>query len=533
MAILLMPSLELLGQGAPGDPDPTFGVGGKVITDLGANDLASALVLQPDGKLVALGVSSTTDEAFDFILARYLPDGSLDSAFGVGGTVTTDVGAQDSPRALILQPDGKLVMAGGADCDFALVRYLTNGGLDPTFGVGGKVITDFGFCEGAGALALQLDGKLVAAGLPGFSLARYLPNGSLDSTFGVEGKVTTVVSADGVNGLVLQPDGKLVASGGFGNFELARYLPDGSLDPAFGVGGKVSTDFGGFETAGPVVLQPDGKLVAAGGAGPGGGTVDFALARYLPNGSLDPTFGVEGKMTTDFSGVEGTDGAGALIRQPDGKLVAAGRACPDFACDFALARYLSDGSLDSTFGAGGRVVTDFGGNDGAGTLVLQPDGKLVAAGAAGPGGIADFALARYLSPPLVNAFVTFDPIPSSFSFTSNATGCTSGFTGRFRFEARMSNHSSSSLSDLVVAVTTLTNGNLLQNADGGPAGVGARLTVPPEDGFADGLLSPGEFVDLGFPICLRERRAFDFFVDVFGVVDGGAAAQVEQGVPRD
>ena len=97
----------------------------------------------------------------------------------------------------------------------------------------------------------------------------------------------------------------------------------------------------------------------------------------------------------------------------------------------------------------------------------------------------------------------------------------------------MSNHSSSSLSDLVVAVTTLTNGNLLQNADGGPAGVGARLTVPPEDGFADGLLSPGEFVDLGFPICLRERRAFDFFVDVFGVVDGGAAAQVEQGVPRD
>jgi uncharacterized delta-60 repeat protein len=177
-----------------------------------------------------------------------------------------------------------------------------------------------------------------------------------------------------------------VAAGGFGDFALARYLPEGSLDPTFGVGGKVTTDFGGFESAGALVRQPDGKLVAAGRAGE-----DFALARYLPDGSLDPTFGVGGKVTTDFTGVEGTDTAGALVLQPNGKLVAAGAACLNFTCDFALARYLPKGRLDPSFGDGGKVTTDFGDSDVSGALVRQPDGKLVAAGRAGD----DFALARY------------------------------------------------------------------------------------------------------------------------------------------
>jgi uncharacterized delta-60 repeat protein len=184
----------------------------------------------------------------------------------------------------------------------------------------------------------------------------------------------------------LEPDGKLVAAGGFGDFALARYLPDGRLDPTFGVGGIVTTDFGGFEGAGPVLLQPDGKPVAAGSA-----DTDFALARYLPDGRLDLTFGVGGKVTTDFTGAEGSDGVGGLIRQPDGKLVAAGRACLNFTCDFALVRYLHNGRLDPSFGDGGTVTTDFGGDDQAGPLVRQPDGKLVAAGGAG----GDFALARY------------------------------------------------------------------------------------------------------------------------------------------
>ena len=119
----------------------------------------------------------------------------------------------------------------------------------------------------------------------------------------------------------------------------------------------------------------------------------------------------------------------------------------------------------------------------------------------------------------MNDFVTFEPIPSTFHFTPDPTGCPEGFVGKFSFEARLTNISDRTLSDLVVEVTTLTNGNLLQNADGGPGGVGAQLTVPQQDGFTDGVLSPDEFVDVPFIICLTQRRPFTFVVDVFGVVE--------------
>jgi hypothetical protein len=125
---------------------------------------------------------------------------------------------------------------------------------------------------------------------------------------------------------------------------------------------------------------------------------------------------------------------------------------------------------------------------------------------------------------MVNNLVTFDPVPSTFTFTPDSTGCPEGFVGKFSFEARMTNTSESTLTALVVEVTTLTNGNLLQNADGGPGSVGAQLTVPQQDGFTDGLLSPDEFVDVPFIICLTQRRSFTFVVDVFGIVETSAEA---------
>jgi uncharacterized delta-60 repeat protein len=277
VALLMLLSLVVLGEGAPGDLDSTFGVRGKVTTDFGGFASASALVLQPDGKLVAAGGT------FRFTLARYLPDGSLDTTFGTGGKVTTDFGHSDLASALVLQPDGKLVAAGetrqedvGA-LDFALARYLPDGSLDPTFGTGGKVTTDFGVFSQAFALVRQPDSKLVAAGgtAGGFALARYLPDGSLDPTFGTSGKVTTDFG-ERASALVLQPDGKLVAVGGISAFALARYLPDGSLDPIFGTGGKVTTNFGGQDMGLALVRQPDGKLVAAGGSN-AGGIFEFAL----------------------------------------------------------------------------------------------------------------------------------------------------------------------------------------------------------------------------------------------------------------
>jgi uncharacterized delta-60 repeat protein len=450
------------GGGGAGRSRPEGRRGGTVTTDFGGNDFAWALVLQPDGKLVAAGSAGPAGAA-DFALARYLPDGRPDPTFGMGGRVTTDFGASvDEAFALVLQPDGKLVTAGlsvdGGTFDGALARYLPDGRLDPTFGTGGKVTTDLGGDERFSALVLQPDGKLVAAGTV---LARYLPDGQLDPSFGTGGTVTPGGAA-----LILQPDGKLVVAGSAGafgdtNFLLMRYLPDGRLDPTFGMGGTVTTDFGRFALAFALVLQPDGKLVAAGEG-------DFALARYLPDGQLDPSFGTGGMVTTDVGGLPF-----ALVLQPDGTLVAAGFAG---GYNFGLVRYLPDGSLDATFGP-------------------------------------------------VNALVAFQPIPATFDFTPDPTGCPEGFVGIYRFEARLTNTSDGSLSDLVVVVATLTHGHLLQNADGGPGGIAAQLTVPQQDGFADGVLSPDEFVDVPFLMCLTRRQPFTFMVDVFEVVDASVDAQ--------
>ncbi|MDQ3748191.1 MAG: delta-60 repeat domain-containing protein [Acidobacteriota bacterium] len=299
----------------------------------------------------------------------YAAPGDLDPTFGSGGKVTTDLSSFDFANSAVLQPDGKLIVAGAYDAafyfDFVVVRYNSNGSLDASFGIGGSVIMDFGGSGSsvAHAVALQPDGKIVAAGLNGsnFALARLNSNGSLDSTFGNGGKVTTDFFgfSDSARAIIIQPDGKLVAAGEVGvaaglalDFGLARYNSDGSLDMTFGSGGKVSTDFTGIpDGARAVVLQADGKLVAAGDAGGICG-----LARYNSNGSLDSTFGSGGKILT--SPDDSFCLAFALIVQADGKLVTAGHAQDISGGDpvFWLARYNSDGTLDATFGNGGHVV---------------------------------------------------------------------------------------------------------------------------------------------------------------------------------
>jgi uncharacterized delta-60 repeat protein len=423
-------ALPLGAQAASGDLDATFGAGGKVTTDFaGDRDEAHGVVVQADGKLVTVG-GAKTSRSQDFALARYNANGTLDTTFGTGGKVTTDfAGNDDQAFAVVLQPDGKIVAAGQAGSgyrggDFALARYNANGTLDTTFGTGGKVTTDFaGNDDQAFAVVLQADGKIVAAGVAktsrsgDFALARYNPNGSLDATFGTGGKVTTDFAGDTdeAHGLVLQPDGKLVAAGqastGYRgkDFALARYNPNGGLDATFGTGGKVTTDFAGNDDAAfGVGLQPDGKIVAAGQASSGYRGEDFALARYNPNGTLDTTFGTGGKVTTDFAGSD--DQAFAVALQANGKIVAAGQASSGYrGRDFALTRYNPNGSLDATFGTGGKVTTDFAGDDDqAFAVALQPDGKIVAAGGTNTGrsrtdsrtdyggSDEDFALARYV-----------------------------------------------------------------------------------------------------------------------------------------
>jgi uncharacterized delta-60 repeat protein len=387
---------------------------------VGGSAGASSVALQPDGKIVVAGLAALTSSAArDFALARYNTDGSLDTSFGTEGLVTTDFsGGSDVASDVALQPDGKVVVAGSTGPpdgarELALARYNPDGTPDSSFGTSGMVVTNFpSDDEAAFALALQPDGRIVAAGIafppssPGdFIVARYNPDGTPDSSFGTGGEVTTDFGDhDGAFDVAVQPDGAIVAAGfSFGTptlqeeFALARYSSDGALDPTFGTGGKVTTDFNSFDDgASAVALQPDGEIVAAGGSFPSATTRDFALARYKPDGSLDQAFGAGGMVTTDFGGA--FDVATTVVLQPDGRMVAAGLTgvlVTDL-FDFALARYDSDGSLDASFGTGGKVTTDFaGGTDEVGGMALQPDGKIVAAGEATIGSSHDFGLARY------------------------------------------------------------------------------------------------------------------------------------------
>lgn len=233
MSTVLLRSGGTTAQGAAGTLDPTFGTGGIVA---GGGTGALAVALQADGKIVVAGESNR-----DFSISRYLPDGSLDVTFGTAGTVTTNLGDQtalqdyDQANALASLPDGKLVAAGlarggAAGSDVGLVQYLPDGSLDTTFGVGGKVITNFdGFLESVTALVRQPDGKLVAAGGPALLVARYNPDGSLDATFGVDGKFSNMTTSGAGRAVVLQPDGKLVIgswSPTTSDFILTRLNPD-------------------------------------------------------------------------------------------------------------------------------------------------------------------------------------------------------------------------------------------------------------------------------------------------------------------
>jgi uncharacterized delta-60 repeat protein len=418
-------------QTAAGKLDATFGNGGKVTTQIfGFQDVTFAVAVQPDGMIVAAGNTEKQNgnqDSDDFALVRYTTGGNLDTTFGTGGKVTTDFfGFEDGALAVVLQPDGKIVAAGFAakqsadqgSNDFALARYNPDGSLDTTFGNGGKVTTDFfGSDDSAQAMALQPNGQIVLAGFAEtaartnieFAVGRYNADGSLDTAFGSGGKVTTAFSefSDFALAVALQPDGKIVAAGNTQPqasdgasvvFAVARYNTNGTLDATFGTGGKVTTAFFGFgDKASAVAVQPDGMIVAAGFSETSTG-FDLAVARYNTNGSLDATFGDGGKVTTAFFGTGGQ--ANAIALQPDAKIVAAGYAVPQngIGSVFALARYNTNGSLDTTFGTGGTVTTNFFGNDKAFAVALPPDGTIVVTGYTQTENASfEIAVARYLA----------------------------------------------------------------------------------------------------------------------------------------
>lgn len=340
--------------------------------------------------------------------------GSLDRSFNITGKVTTAIGASDDKvSAVAIQSDDKIVVAGftfnGADDDFAVVRYNTDGSLDTTFNITGKVTTAIGTGDDqAMAVAIQSDDKIVVAGHTfngadyDFAVVRYNTNGSLDTTFNTTGKVTTAIGAsdDKVSAVAIQSDGKIVAAGWIFNggadfdFAVVRYNPDGSLDTTFDTDGKVTTAIGtGDDQAAAVAIQSDGKIVVAGHAF-NGANYDFAVVRYNPDGSLDTTFNTNGKVSTAIEA--SNEAAYAVAIQSNGKIVAAGFSSNGPDDDFAVVRYNTNGGLDTTFNGTGKVTTAIGTSDeDANAAAIQSDGKIVAAGYTLNGSDSDFAVVRY------------------------------------------------------------------------------------------------------------------------------------------
>ena len=384
--------------GAPGDLDPTFNGTGKVATAIGSDAIGRSVAVQSDGKIIVAGYSDNGSN-MDIALARYHPDGSLDTSFNGTGIVTTAVGtSNDEGQSVKIQSDGKILVAGRAfvagarGYDFAVVRYNPNGSLDTSFGGSGKVATPVGGVDEGRSMVLQIDGKIVVAGNSGvdIGLVRYNTDGSLDTTFNGSGKVITAVGSgtDTGNGVALQNDGKIVVAGdsrgGSSNdIAVVRYNTDGSLDTTFNGTGKVITDLGtvieGDDSGQSVVVQSDGKIVVI-GASYNGANDDFAVVRYNTDGSLDTTFNGGGKVTTATSIY--SDAASGVLIQDDGRIVVGGTArSGNSSSNFAIVRYNPDGSLDETFGGGGIVTTSTGDlSDNGHSLAIQTDGKILLAG---------------------------------------------------------------------------------------------------------------------------------------------------------
>jgi uncharacterized delta-60 repeat protein len=328
--------------------------------------------------------------------------GDLDATFSGDGKQTTDFGGSDAAADVVTQVDGKIVVAGSSGGDFALARYGDDGAVDPSFSSDGLVTTDFGGSDAGQGVAIQADGKIVVAGGSGgnFAVARYTAQGVLDTSFSGDGVQTTDFGADdGGMAVAIQADGRIVVAGGSGNnFALARYEAQGALDTSFSGDGRQTTDFSGFDFGKAVAIGADGKIVVAGASDTSEGglpTADFALARYLDDGALDTTFSRDGRQTTDFGATYDT--AEGVAVQADGGIVVAGHGSAVdtfgsyFPSDFELARYDAKGALDTSFSGDGRQTTNFGGDEFGYGVAVQSNGAIVAVGKAG----GAFALARY------------------------------------------------------------------------------------------------------------------------------------------
>ena len=391
-----------------GSLDATFGSAGKVTQGLPGG--AAAMALQDDGKIVLLG---------GLKLVRYSPDGTIDASFGTAGTATVlfNGGLLDAADDIAIQPDSRIVVVGitrvGTQDDFAVARFNPDGTPDVSFGINGTVSTDFaGSTDRAWAVVIEADGRIIvaghaaspAAGDNDFAVARYLSTGALDPAFGAGGKVMTDIAGrtDLAFAARLQADDKIVVTGrvadGGGDTPdvgLVRYNVDGSLDTTFGANGIVRVDFattGDWDEASDLALQPDGKIVVSVQILVGA-SFAFGVARFEADGHPDSSFGNGGLATVTFSSLN--DFTRGVAVQEDGKIVVAGQSANLMNPDVAVARLTAGGALDPDFGNGGTLTVDFFGSiDNGQALAIQPDGRILVAGAARNGTTVGLAMIR-------------------------------------------------------------------------------------------------------------------------------------------
>ena len=315
------------GTASPGALDPGFSsFGGRVRTAVGAVGDSAAAVAFTDGKLLAIGQSFNGTDT-DFALVRYRPDGSVNGSFGTNGVVTTDFGSgNDSATAVAVRPNGKIIVVGsasnGPNTDFAVARYNPDGSPDTGFSGDGRVTTDFGVGnDAATAVVVQPDGKILVAGYaagasnPDFALVRYRSDGSLDTSFSDDGlKRVDFGSSDFAYGVALQSNGRIVVAGAAYNgtnydTAVARLKAGGARDTSFGGNGRRTVDVGNDDFASAVLIQPDGRVVTAGRMD-NGTNDDFSILRFKSGGSLDGSFNGTGVRSFDFNG--GDDDANAI-----------------------------------------------------------------------------------------------------------------------------------------------------------------------------------------------------------------------------
>ncbi|HYV92825.1 MAG TPA: T9SS type A sorting domain-containing protein [Chitinophagales bacterium] len=400
--------------------DSTFGINGisNCLSDGGGLSVA----IQTDGKIVVGGVNDNGH----FALARFKSSGLLDSTFGNNGIVIT-LDGYGADEKVAIQSDGKILEGGttisNSSAVFGLVRCNTDGTLDHSFNGNGIVLTslnDMGYFSYGEALTVQPDGKIIQAGtsdsnsgVRGFAVVRFNPDGSLDNSFGNGGKVINPIGNPYpfVSCAAVQADGKILIGGTSWStaiapscFALMRYNSDGTLDNSFGVGGKVTTYFGAgdgndYDTGLAIALQSDGKILMTGTSYINGTDtlVKIPIVRYNTNGSLDNSFGIGGKVSAFFPS-HGSYEPSCIAIQQDEKILIAG-SCTTFPLyfkyNFLLSRFNNDGTIDSTFGVNGIVITAIDSTvNKCSSMALQSDGKIVLAGGSEMQGLV---VARYLS----------------------------------------------------------------------------------------------------------------------------------------